>query len=57
MKRPEVPVRRIGIEVVVLQALEQYLGDRPQSDKRAADLHERIVVLLDAQGLLRGDAG
>lgn len=52
MKRPEVPVRRIGIEVVVLQALEQYLGDRPQSDKIAADLHARIVDMLESQGLL-----
>lgn len=51
------PPRHIVVEVAVLEALEQYLGDRPQSDKRAADLHERIVILLDAQGLLKGDAG
>lgn len=50
-------IRRLFVDVNTLRVLESYLGDRPQSDKRAADLHERIVVLLDAQGLLKGDAG
>jgi hypothetical protein len=57
-RAPYMPqIRRLFVDVETLQVLEQYLGDRPQSDKRAADLHDRIVTLLDAQGLLKGDAG
>jgi hypothetical protein len=57
MRETPPPPRVIGIEVRVLLNLEEYLGDRPRSDKLAADLHARIVDLLDAQGLLKGDAG
>lgn len=52
MKSQHQPVERIVIDVAVLRALEAYLGDRPRTDKRALDLHERIVVLLTALGAL-----
>jgi len=55
--KPQPPPRHIVVEIAMMKEIEVYLGDRPQRDKRAADLHERIVVLLDAQGLLKGDAG
>lgn len=44
--------RHIVVEVAFLRVLEEYLGDRPHSDKIAADLHARVVVLLESQGLL-----
>jgi hypothetical protein len=57
MKPQPPPPRHIVVEIAMMKEIEVYLGDRPQRDKRAADLHARIVTLLDAQGLLRGDAG
>jgi hypothetical protein len=52
MRETPPPPRSIGIEVRVLRILEEYLGDRPRTDKIAADLHARIVDLLQSQGLL-----
>jgi hypothetical protein len=52
MRETPPPPRRIVVEVAVLRAIEEYLGDPPQRDKRAADLHERITVILNAEGLL-----
>lgn len=52
MRETPPPPRNIAIEVAVLRAIEEYLGDRPHSDKLAADLHARIVDLLESQGLL-----
>lgn len=46
------PPRHIIVEVAFLRVLEEYLGDRPHSDKTAADLHARVVELLTSEGLL-----
>jgi hypothetical protein len=52
MRETPPPPRNIAVEVRVLRLLEEYLGDRPRTDKLAADLHARIVDILTAQGLL-----
>lgn len=52
MRETPPPPRHIVVEVAFLRVLEEYLGDRPHSDKIAADLHARVVVLLESQGLL-----
>lgn len=52
MKSQHQPVQRVVVDVVMLQALEEYLGDRPKSDRRALDLHDRVVTLLTALGAL-----
>lgn len=52
MRETPPPPRHLVIAVSTLRALEQYLGDRPRTDKLAADLHARIVDILSAQGLL-----
>jgi hypothetical protein len=46
------PPRRIIVDVAFLRVLEEYLGDRPYTDKIAADLHARVVELLSSEGLL-----
>jgi hypothetical protein len=50
--RPPPPPRRFIVDVAFLRVLEEYLGDRPHTDKIAADLHERVVELLSSEGLL-----
>lgn len=52
MRETPPPPRNIAIEVAFLRVLEEYLGDRPASDKLASDLHARVVDLLESQGLL-----
>jgi hypothetical protein len=52
MRETPPPPRNIAVEVRLLRVLEEYLGDRPRSDKIAADLHARIVDMLQSQGLL-----
>jgi hypothetical protein len=52
MRETPPPPRHVVVAVATLRALEEYLGDRPRSDKLAADLHARIVDILTAQGLL-----
>lgn len=52
MRETPPPPRRIVVEVAFLRVLEEYLGDRPHTDKVAADLHARVVDLLESQGLL-----
>lgn len=46
------PARSVSVDVETLRALERYLGDRPRNDKRALDLHDRVVTLLQALGAL-----
>lgn len=52
MRETPPPVRRIVVEVAFLRVLEEYLGDRPRTDKLAADLHARVVDMLTTEGLL-----
>ena len=52
MKSQHQPVQRVVIDVNLLKVFEEYLGDRPKSDKRALDLHDRVVTLLTALGAL-----
>lgn len=43
---------RVAVPVKLLRALEAYLGDQPHRDPRAANLHETLVKLMIAEGLL-----
>jgi hypothetical protein len=57
MRRPVLPVSgersdHVFIPVALIRQIEEYLGDRPASDTRASDLHERIVKRMMAEGLL-----
>jgi hypothetical protein len=57
MRRPVLPVSgersdHLYVPVALVRQIEGYLGDRPASDTRASDLHERIVKRMMAEGLL-----
>jgi hypothetical protein len=57
MRRPVLPVSgersdHVYVPVALIRQIEEYLGDQPQRDTRAADLHERIVKRMLAEGLL-----
>jgi hypothetical protein len=57
MRRPVLPVSgvrsdHVFVPVALLRQIEAYLGDQPQRDTRAADLHDRVVKALIAEGLL-----
>lgn len=43
---------RIAVPVELLKRLEEYLGDQPHRDPRATALHQTLVKLMIAEGLL-----
>jgi hypothetical protein len=49
---PHFERKHIIVDISLLRDAEAYLGDRPSNDKRAIALHDLIVRVLAAQGLV-----